>query len=360
MSSAPKGTIPVQVREYDSGDTGAPRRPRAFGSAWSGEIRTASDAYLRHFELVGIAPDQACATGLAAHEALARWSPSLAAELEQIAAGADVRLADVALLNARTEILATKPPAPEGECSTAVRVGPAPVAFQTWDWCDELTPNSAVWRYRSDAGRRVSTFTEPGMLAKIGVNDAGLGVLFNILHHRADGVGAGVPVHAISRRILDEAATVAEAVEIARSASASASSAITVVTRPPDSDAATLEITPSGVGVVRRGDDGWLLHTNHLLDPGLAPDDITPATSTTKVRLAHLRSVAGLTVDGTSLKSAARDLCGAGDAPICVFDDESLPGHERRRTMLSVRLDLESGAMEYWPGPPSELVSPAS
>lgn len=352
----------MQVREHDSGSTGAPRRPREFGAAWSAEIRTASDAYLRHFALIGIAPEQARATGVAAHEALARWSPSLAAELEQIAAGADVPLADVAVLNARTEILATTPPPAEGECSTAVRVGSDPVAFQTWDWCDDLTPNAAVWRYRSDAGRGVSTFTEPGMLAKIGVNDAGLGVLFNILHHAADGRGvdggaAGVPVHAISRRILDEAATVAEAVEIARSASASASSAITVVTRPPDSDAATLEITPAGVGVVRHGDDGWLLHTNHLLDPGLAPDDATLDTSTTRVRLAHLRSVAGTPVDGTSLKAAARDLCGvAGDAPICVFDDESLPRHERRRTMLSVRLDLEAAAMEYWPGPPSELV----
>ena len=357
MASAPEGTITVQVREHDSGDTGAPRRPQEFGRAWSAEIRTASDAYLRHFELVGIAPEQARTTGAAAHETLTRWSPSLAAELEQIADGADLPLADVAVLNARTEILATTPPPAEGECSTAVRVGSAPVAFQTWDWCDELTPNAAVWHYRSDAGRWVSTFTEPGMLAKIGVNDAGLGVLFNILHHAADGDGSGVPVHAISRRILDEAATVAEAVEIARSAKASASSAITVVTRPPDSDAATLEITPSGVGVVRRGEDGWLLHTNHLLDPRLAPDDTSLPTSTTKVRLAHLRSVAGPTVDGASLKAAARDLCGAGgDAPICVFDDESLPPHERRRTMLSVRLDLETGAMEYWPGPPSELV----
>ena len=99
----------MQVREHDSGNVGAPRRPREFGRAWSAEIRTASVAYLRHFELVGIAPEQARATGVAAHEALTRWSPSLAAELEQIAAGAALELADVAILNARTEILATKP-----------------------------------------------------------------------------------------------------------------------------------------------------------------------------------------------------------------------------------------------------------
>lgn len=347
----------MKVREHHSSDVGTPARPREFGRAWSPEIRTAIDAYLRHFELVGIAPEQARATGVAAHEALTRWSPVLATELEQIAAGAGLRLPDVAVLNARTEILATKPATTDGECSTAVRTGPAPVAFQTWDWNPELTPAAAVWHYRSDAGRRVSTFTEPGMLAKIGVSDAGLGVLFNILHHKADGGGSGVPVHAIARRILDEARTVEDAVDIARPAPASASSAITVVTRQPDSDAVTLEITPSGVGVVRRREDGWLLHTNHLLDPDLAVGDTSPATSTTQARLAHLQSVAGPTVDGDSLAAVAASLCGAdaASAPISVLDDESLPRHERRRTMLSVRLDLDAGTLDYWPGPPSEV-----
>lgn len=348
----------MQVREHDSGDSGAPARPQEFGRAWSAEIRAAVDAYLRHFDQVGIGTEQARATGAAAHNALADWSPTLAAELEQIAVGADLPLADVAVLNARTEILATRPPA-DGECSVAVRVGPAPVAFQTWDWSADLTSAAAVWHYRTDAGRRVSTFTEPGMLAKIGVNDAGLGVLFNILHHQADGSGPGVPVHAIARRILDEAATVDEAVAIARSAPASASSAITLVTGPPDADAATLEVTPVGAGVIRRRDDGWLLHTNHMLDPQYADGDATPATSTTTARLAHLQSMAGPTVDGASLAAVARDLCGAPaeDAPICVFDDERLPRHERRRTMLSVRLDLATGTLEYWPGPPSEVIA---
>ena len=348
----------MQVREHDSGDSGAPARPREFGRAWSAEIGTAVDAYLRHFDRVGIGTAPARATGAAAHKALADWSPALAAELEQIAVGAELPLADVAVLNARTEILATTPSV-DGECSVAVRVGPAPVAFQTWDWSADLTPAATVWHYRTDAGRRVSTFTEPGMLAKIGVNDAGLGVLFNILHHQSDGSGPGVPVHAIARRILDEAATVDEAADLARSAPASASSAITVVTRPPDADAVTLEVTPVGVGVVRRRDDGWLLHTNHVLDPEYADGDAAPSTSTTTARLGHLQSATGGAVDGGSLKAVARDLCGvpAEDAPICVFDDEALPRHERRRTMLSVRLDLTAGAIDYWPGPPSEVIA---
>jgi isopenicillin-N N-acyltransferase like protein len=246
------------------------------------------------------------------------------------------------------------------------------------------------------------------MLAKIGVNDAGLAVLFNILHHEADGSGAGVPVHAIARRILDAASTVDDALDIARSAPVAASSALTVAaTSPgsdaatsrdsvaaasresdvaasresvapaspgsdaatsPGSDAATLEVTPAGVGVARHRADGWLLHTNHLLDPQFAAGDATPPTSTTTSRLAHLEAVAGPGVDATCLATLAHDLCRVGprdsdesadgDPPICVTADPTLPPTERRETLLTVRIDLVRPQLDYWPGPPSAVPRP--
>ena len=369
----------MKVRKHASEDARAPERGREFGAAWSDEISTAVDAYLRHFDAIGIPPEDVRTTGMDCHEALLAWCPELAGELEQIAAGARIPLAHVAILNARTEILGTKPPPAEGECSTAVRLETPVVGFQTWDWNADLTPTGVVWHYRTDAGRRVSTFTEPGILAKIGVNDSGLSLLFNILHHLDDGGGAGVPVHAIARRILDAAGDLTEAVEIARSATAAASSALTVVATTPEADALTLEVTPAGVGVVRHLADGWLLHTNHLLDPKLAVADNTPPTSTTTARLAHLESVVGPTVDVGSLASLARGLCIGGDggggeggdgdgggpaggggaslreAPICVAADPAHSTTERRETLLTVRIDATAAQLDYWPGRPSEV-----
>src|SRR5690606_38479149 len=116
----------------------------------------------------------------------------------------------------------------------------------------------------------------------IGVNSNGLAASFNILHHKADRPTGGVPVHAVARRILDEASTVREGRDIAASASVSASTAITVLSvDEAETQAASLEITPAGTAALGPGNDGWLVRTNHLLAPELAQDNASPATSTT-------------------------------------------------------------------------------
>ena len=67
------------------------------------------------------------------------------------------------------------------------------------------------------------------MLGKIGLNEAGVGVLLNILKHTGDGPG-GVPIHMIFNRVLSRASTLAEALEIVHSSPTSSSSIITVIT----------------------------------------------------------------------------------------------------------------------------------
>ena len=68
----------------------------------------------------------------------------------------------------------------------------------------------------------MTTLTEFGVLAKIGVNDAGLGVMLNMLHHGADDqrpVGEpriGFPVHVLLRTLLEDCASVDEARDLVR------------------------------------------------------------------------------------------------------------------------------------------------
>ena len=52
---------------------------------------------------------------------------------------------------------------------------------------------------RRPAGARVATLTEYGVLAKIGVNDSGLGVMLNMLHHDADAQRVGRGAHRLPR-----------------------------------------------------------------------------------------------------------------------------------------------------------------
>ena len=124
-----------------------------------------------------------------------------------------------------------------------------------------------VWTFPTAAGGRVTTLTEYGVLAKIGVNDAGFGVMLNMLHHDADdqpdGEGRiGFPVHVLLRTLLEDCASVAEARDLVSSLSFSASSAVTVVDR--GGDSASLETFPQGVGEVKP-EAGLLVRTNHFV-----------------------------------------------------------------------------------------------
>ena len=344
----------MRVHLHDSDEDRGPERARRFGRRFAGPMAAAAAAYRQQFRDLHV-PDAAVTSVVrGAWDALCSFTPEVAAELENLAAGAGAPLADVVAVTARTEVLALAQPV--DECSTAVRLTPGgPVAFQTWDWHEHLVPDAMVWTYRTDRGRRVTVFTEPGMPAKIGMNDAGLSLNFNILHHRSDGISCdGVPVHAIARRILDDAECISDAVEIAASVPVSASSVFTVAS---GSDAAAIEVSPAGAGVVRPNPDGWLIHTNHFLDPGLASGGMVSPGSTTDARFDHLANTVARPVPTECLASIAHDLGGrpGSRSPICLRPDLSLPRHARWQTLLTVRIAPSDGVFEWWAGDPSSI-----
>jgi isopenicillin-N N-acyltransferase like protein len=306
-------------------------------------------SYLYLFAAHGIGGKLIQAWGKQALAATRAWAPELAAEMVGVAAGAGLEPWQVGALNGRTEILAAADVAGEGECSTSVVLdGGPPRTMQTWDWHDKLRH---VMLLRAIPGSGVCTFTEFGIVGKIGVNAAGLGIHFNVLRHRSDHRDIGVPVHVVARRILDKASTVDEAVEIARSARLSASSVLTVVTR---EEARGLELSPAGVAELP-GD--ILLHTNHFLDPGLAPGERTvPSESTTQARLAEL----GNRTD--ALRSTDRETRAAAllshredGAPLCAHADLMLPPHTRWESLATISLDVVGGRLDVHEGGPCKV-----
>jgi isopenicillin-N N-acyltransferase-like protein len=261
-------------------------------------------------------------------------------------------------LNARTEILAALRAEHEGECSTAVTLpGPGlpPRTVQTWDWHASMREVGVLCAYRPRPGHTVRTFTEFGVLGKIGVNSAGLGVHFNILKHVRDGDGIGVPVHMIARRILDEAATLDEAIGIARSAPVTASTAITVATFDGRAgDACVLELSPAGVGVVAPGADGVLVHTNHFVDPALVPGEWHAAERPgTYDRYAFLQKRADALNEADPERRAGALVGHEPDgAPVCAHADPSQPAEEHWETLATITLDLAGGGLRVHKGGP--------
>lgn len=332
-------------------------RGRALGAGRRDQIEEGWTGYQQLFS-AGSVPDAVVKDiGARTLDAVAEWSQRLGDELAGIAEGSGLEPWQIGALNSRTEILARCRPAGPGECSTSVYLprGGIPRTIQTWDWYAHLDGVKLLWELTPVPGRTVRTFTECGVVGKIGVNDAGLGLHFNLLKHAADGQDIGIPVHAVARQILDEAVTLDDAIDIASSAHVSASTAMTVVAMSDGStDAASLEVSPAGVAVLRPDKDRYLFHTNHFIDPTLAQGerlgDGDPDTYARESELEKRREA--LRSPDVTTRAAALDFHAADGAALCCHPEPGAPLSESWRTLLTIALDLENGRLKFHDGSP--------
>jgi isopenicillin-N N-acyltransferase-like protein len=344
-------------------------RGRAHGVQARDQIERSIGNYAALFEHCGLGWSEAQAIAARFAPRIRGLDPALYEEIEGIAAGCGHRTAEILALNARTEILppsfpekpgaqwlaAMKRGADAGEC-TAIAVQPARSAAggallaQNWDWLGSQRDALVLLRARTGDGGWL-TLAEAGMLAKIGMNRHGLGVCLNILRSRADGLRDGVPVHVVLRKLLD-CTSVAQAEALVRRIPHCASS--NILCADAAGAAASFELSPDGVGVVR-GEDGTLCHTNHYLDPALVGAAVTPPPSfSTESRLARARSHAAsrARLGVEDLQRLLRDESD-GLLSICRRPDPALAWHERIESVASVVMELARGVMHVAPDVPS-------
>nr|BAE97628.1 Acyl-coenzyme A/6-aminopenicillanic acid acyl-transferase [Agromyces sp. KY5R] len=246
----------------DSG-TSRSRAPRPANWASAGAPRCAKPRgrlheYAELFRVLGVDEERERDGVARVVSALRGWRPGLLEQFEGIAEGAGVELSQVVALNARTEIIALGEK-PSSECSTlTAEIGDHRYGVQTWDWHVELDP---FWHTHtvSGPGLRYAGLTEQGILSKIGVNEAGLALHFNILGHREDRPD-GVPMHVLSSVVLSECRSVDEAIELIREAPIASSSAFTMLDA---QRAVSVEMSPAGVFVIEAV-AGSVQRTNHF------------------------------------------------------------------------------------------------
>ena len=209
---------------------------------------------------------------------LGAFDAELVTELDAVARGAELPRWQIYLLNARTEILN----AGVSEC-TALAVPEARLLGQTWDWFEGFDELAILVKYSPDSGPSIFTFTEPGMLAKIGFNERGLGICLNFLDcsHQLN----GVPVHLLIRAILNQP-DVQHAHDLIKGAGFGKSSHFLVADR--GGGAMSLEFTGDALHEVMRSPNAYV-HTNHCIYPGApAPDD---PTSSSAIRIARAQEL---------------------------------------------------------------------
>jgi isopenicillin-N N-acyltransferase like protein len=347
----------TNVRTFTSSVLGPADRGVELGERHRAEIARTVAAYRRLFAARATRPFDVDAWAERAWATIGELAPGAAEEIAGIAEGAAVPVREVAMLNARTELLVVADPTGvTDECSTVVATpadGP-PVAVQTWDWYDAMADDWFVWTIPHPDGHVVRTVTEYGVLGKIGVSSSGVGVLFNLLRHGDDALaeekGLGFPVHLLSRQILDTARDLDDARAQAASVATSASTSLTVV------DAlgrtASIELFPGGLGLVHP-EDGVLVRTNHFVSdegaPGCLAATIGPSSG---IRRTTLLGAFRERPPATAADVVAAMEDHADEGGVCVHPDRAVDPVLQHATLATVVVDVCSQDLHVTPGGP--------
>lgn len=187
------------------------------------------------------------------------FEPDYGTEIEAIAGAAAVNPLWIYALNARSEFLSF---VPATEC-TVMHFAGTPILGQNWDWEERLEPLITLARIERTDGPSILMMTEPGILGKIGLNDAGVGVCFNFLHINRP--TNGVPIHILLRAILECSSIDAVRKTISRAGTGRSANILVA-----DESGARFDMEFAATEQIEVDDPGdVIVHTNHYLDPDM-------------------------------------------------------------------------------------------
>jgi isopenicillin-N N-acyltransferase like protein len=368
---------------------------RQYGAAVAPLIRHSIASYARLFAYRrGLDWAASCAEALNYRPLLADVAPHLLEEMAGIADGAGLAFAEILALNVRTELMAgvgsgvfhpehraalernrqagvpqhsdvfspttsNQAAIDDGECTTVAALpeataNGATLLAQTWDWSGDQRAACVVLRIQADNQPAILTVTEAGIVAKIGLNSAGVAVSLNLLRSHADGREPGMPVHVLLRLML-EAPSFEAARALASRLPAAGSSCITLAGA--RGQVLSLELTPTALGVVE-AEGGLLAHANHCVDGTAAAGECPLAPiSTSRERAGRgweLLQAARGSISVATMQEILRDREGAPRC-ICRKPDMKLHPVDRGESVLGAVMEVERGVMHIAPGVPCEV-----
>ena len=218
-------------------------------------------------------------------EAVRRFRPDVALEMEAIAHGARMEPWQIGVLNARTELLLETTFAQQPQECTSLFFPQAAVLGQNWDWIDIYEELAVILEVELENGLNILMLTEPGILGKIGMNSAGLGVCLNILAGKNS--QPAVPLHVLLRLLL-EAGSMSEVETLLAETRFDAYSNIMVGTD--EGHYLDVEITGNEAHRVDYGHE-LPLHTNHYLQGELRHLNINGLSESTTTRYRRAREL---------------------------------------------------------------------
>lgn len=278
--------------------------------------------------------------------AIATAIPALSMEIAGLASGADIGKEEAVLLQARREIIGYQKIPARGDCTTyaSLSAGPShsPVLAQTVDLNGNLDDQIAVLDVSLFAStRRALVLSFGGLLGYLGINSDGLAIGLNLV------LGGtwhpGLPPYLAIRHLLDNAGSVAEALDILSDLPLASSRSLTLC----DPTSLTcVEILGDKLRVVATEQSA---HTNHYLHPDFsAADELNVFARNSSLH--RLKACEAALADANSGLGVEEHFDLLSQPGICVSDTGDI---RRERTVAAVVMLPDLGELHIRPGDPS-------
>lgn len=248
------------------------------------EVKRCLELYREVFESVGVSWAEATKRAEAYVPVIEKYDADLIAEMQGIADAIDRPLIDIVALNARSEVLFSAQ-AVEG-CTSISALPPKTdgntYVGQNWDHYHRFHEVMLIVEIEQSDKPRILMVTEAGLIGKIGMNDAGIGLCFNALG--CEGTPGGLPVHCAIRGILNSR-TIGEAIGAAIQTKAANGVNLHIASK--EGVAVDIEMSNDGYDVMFNH-EGTFAHTNHFISPNLlgqVKDRFQERTPDTHIRL---------------------------------------------------------------------------
>lgn len=244
-------------------------------------------------------------------------------------------MVDIIALNVRTEITFglwnSSRTATDGCTALAWHTEKSSFLAQNWDWQEEQSSNLLLLTINQPDKPTIKMVTEAGIIGKIGLNSAGVGVCLNAI--RIPGLDMNrIPCHLGLRKVL-ESRSREEAVDGLRECGVASACHFLIA----DSEGSTgLEWSSTDVQEVKMSERGKLFHTNHYVLPHPGVEDIHWLKDSPP-RLSKIEALCD-EITTPSLDGIARILQDQQDFPAAIC--RSQVGESTFATLFSIVMDL--------------------
>lgn len=320
--------------------------------------RNVRDYQQRFREAAGLTDAEVRRWGSRYRAAARSYDAAIEEMLSGVAEGSGQAAEYIFALNARTEILYGH--TTRDDACTSIAVLPSHTARrhamlgQNWDWHPEQKDLTFLLATCDEDGFTVLTLAEAGMVAKTGLNSAGIGVCANLLVSDRDRGGDGVPYHLLLRGVL-QSRTMADAHKAALGHSRISSGNLLIADD--WGEAIDLEVAPGDFGYLLPA-DGLITHSNHFLS-GVPVGDLRKGLSALTLlrpqRARHLLEpkLADRVVTAEDIRTVFRDHYSFPNG-ICRHLDERDPVLDRVCSVYSIVMDVTERRFSIAQYPPCE------